>query len=355
MNTLEILYENKIQSNIFLERKEKITDKYTIILAPKLSGTSYLIYDYLTNYQDDEYLYIDLKNLKNLEFNFEHLDNFITLKDIKVLVIENYDYSFVLPKVSSIILSVNIYKQIKQFSLLKLMPLDFEEYLSFDTKQLNITNSFNSFLKYGNIAQIINFKDINKQNRNKEILQLSILNETKYDILKLLIKNSGQIKSTYLLYSIYKKTNKISKDFFYKSVKEFEQNNTILTCSKYNSPKAAKKIFCYNHAFIDTVTYNKNFSYVFSNMIYLELFTKYQDIFYSDNIDFYIKESSCIILSIPFYNQTQISNISSKILKIIEDLKCTKIFIITISNRDNIYIDNISCEILPFYEWATTI
>jgi hypothetical protein len=355
MNALEILYENKIQHSIFLERKIKIIDKYTILVGAKLSGKTYLIYDYIQSNKDKEYLYIDLNNLKDLEFHSNKLQKFIYEKNIKILVIENYDYSFLLPKVSSIILSCSYYKHIDNFSFLKVMPLDFEEYLSFDNKHQNAINSFNSFLRYGNIAEIINYNELHKVHRNYEIIKLSYTNETINKIYELLIKNSAQAKSTFLLYTLLKRQIKISKDFFYKTIKIFENNYSIIYCSKYDSPKAVKKIYCYNHSFVDNVTYSKNFSYQFSNMIFLELYTKYEDIFYSDDIDFYIFSNQSIILSIPFYNNIILSKITSKILKSIQNLNCNNITIVTISHKDSIFLDNIPCEILPFYEWAIVL
>lgn len=353
MKTLETIYENKIQFPTFLERKIKIEDSHTILIGPKLSGKTYLIYDYISN-SNKEYLYIDMDDLRDLNFNYLELQSFIKQKSIKIVIIENYDYSFNLPKVDSIILTSAYYKDIDNFERLEVMPLDFEEYLSFDIKHQNTTNSFNSFLKYGNIPELIEYKDIKKTNRNHEIIQLIDGNTTTNKILELLIKNSSQIKSPFWLFTILKKQIKISKDFLYKTIKQFEQNNTIIYSPKYNYPKATKKLFCYNHAFLDTVTYNKNFSNLFANMIFLELYTKYKDIYYSDNIDFYIPNEKTIILSIPFYTSFQLSSVTTKILKSLDYLEFNTIYIVTVSNQDIIYIDNIQCDIIPFYEWALT-
>jgi len=354
MNTLEILYENKIQSSTFLERKIQITNPFTIVIGPKLSGKSYLIFDYVINTQY-EYLYIDLNNLKDLEFDNNKLQDFINKKQIKILVIENYDYSFNLPIVQSLILSTHIYKSINNFELLTVMPLDFEEYLSFDVKHQNTTNSFNSFLKHGNIAEIIDYKDNKKQSRNSEIIQLINQNQTSYKILELLIKNTSLLKSTLWLYNELKKTMKISKDFFYKQIKEYEANNTIIMCPKYNYPKATKKLFVYNHAFVDNVTYNKKFTSVFTNMIFLEIYSRYKDVSYYDKIDFYIPSTKTVVLVIPFYINIQLASISSKILSIKDNLEFDAIHIVTISNEDSLHIDDIACEIMPFYEWAVSV
>ena len=51
-------------------------------------------------------------------------------------------------------------------------PLDFEEFLLFDTKHQNSSYSFNSFLKFGNLPEIIEFVEIKKPVRNYEICKL---------------------------------------------------------------------------------------------------------------------------------------------------------------------------------------
>jgi len=354
MDTLEILYENKIHPSTFLERKIKIINPFTIIVGPKLSGKSYLIYDYVQS-EEKEYLYIDMNDFKDLLFESKKLQDFITKKEIELLVIENYDYSFNLPIVKSIIISTHIYKSINGFSKLEVMPLDFEEYLSFDIKHQNTTNSFNSFLKYGNISELIDYKDNKKQNRNSEIIQLINQNITSQKILELLIKNTSLLKSTFWLYTELKKHMKISKDFFYKQIKEYESNNTIIFCSKYNAKNSTKKLFIYNHAFMHSVSYNKNFNAVFSNMIFLEIYSRYKDVYFYDKIDFYIPSIKTIVLVVPFYINMQLSSISAKVLSIKDELDFQYIQIVTISNQDSIFIDDKSCEVLPFYEWALSL
>ena len=354
MNTFEILYENKIHPSTFLERKMKINDPFTIIVGPKLSGKSYLIYDYIET-NKEEYLYIDMNDLKDLDFDVNKLQKFIIDKKIEILIIENYDYRFNLPTVKSIIISTEIYKDIDGFNKIIVMPLDFEEYLSFDIKHQNTTNSFNSFLKYGNIAELIDYKDNKKQNRNKEIIQLLSTNLTSNRILELLIRNTSLLKSTFWLFNELKKTMKISKDFFYKQIKLYELNNTIIFCPKFNSINNTKKLFIYNHSFMHNVSYKKNFNAVFTNMIFLEIYSRYKDVCYYDKIDFYIPSIKTIVIVIPFYNNIQLESISNKITNIKNDIQFDTIHIVTISNQNSIYIENIPCEVMPFYEWAVSI
>jgi predicted AAA+ superfamily ATPase len=149
-----------------------------------------------------------------------------------------------------------------------------------------------------------------------------------------------------------KKEIKLSKDFFYNKIQEYEENGTIIFCKKFEHPRAVKKIFIYNHGFIDSITYNKKFINVFSSMIFLELYGKKDKVYYLDGADFYIPNKKCIIICMPFFNNTTLSTISNKLLRSISTLNIETITIVTVSNYDNIFIDEIPCDVLPFYEWA---
>lgn len=109
-------------------------------------------------------------------------------------------------------------------------------------------------------------------------------------------------KSIFQLFNTLKTKIKISKDIFYERCKTLENNKTIFFLQKYNQEKATKKIYCYNHSFFNAITHNKKFKNEFSNMIFLELNAKYKDLFYLDNIDFYIKSHNLAITAIPFFN-----------------------------------------------------
>jgi len=351
MNILETIYENKINFPTLHDRKVAITNKKTFIYGPKLVGKTSLIWNYLKDIEEG-YLYIDLDDFRYEKEELYDIESFLYKNKIKVCVIENYVEGFPIPKVDEIILSSISYMTIENFALLKVMPLDFEEYLLFDTKHQNTTNSFNSFLKYGNLPEIIEFKDYKKITRNKELIQLSHYNSNAIEILKLCIKSSSELKSPFWLFNILKKKMKISKDFFYKTMKELENNHTIILCPKYEQPKAVKKIFCFNFALIDIVSSKKNFPNLFANMIFLELFNQNQPVYYLDYIDFYTPHNNAIIISLPFYNSNAISKIVPKILKLLDEYTIDKITIVTISNFDTLFIDTIETQIIPFYEWA---
>jgi predicted AAA+ superfamily ATPase len=356
MTILEQIYELDLPKINFLERKLSIVHKNTILIGPPKCGKTYLIYDYLLNFKDKKYIYIDFDNYKNIKTEItKNLNDFIKKNKIEVVVFENFKFDIEIPKVESIIITTNTKEHLINFNTIYLKPLDFEEFLLFDTKHQNTSYSFNSFLKFGNLPEIIEFNEQKKPLRNYEICKLYCEDKTQLNILFLLIKFAGEKKSIFQLFNYMKKDTKISKDKFYKTCEDFERNNTIYLLPKYNQPKAVKKLFVFNHALLDIVSYKKNFNNLFKNMIFLELNSRYKDLYYLDNINFYIPSTNTLILAIPFFNNIILSSIISKILPIIDQYDIQNISIITISGEQNIYIGEIEAQILPFYNWVLTL
>ncbi len=146
MNILEQIFEINFNKKNFLERKISITHKNTILIGAPKSGKTYLIYDYLSKFDDNKYLYIDFDDNKNDFDEIEkNLDSFIKKNNIEVLVLENYRFNLNLPKVTSTIITTNVKRYQEGFFTLLVKPLDFEEFLLFDTKHQNLSQSFNGF------------------------------------------------------------------------------------------------------------------------------------------------------------------------------------------------------------------
>jgi len=196
-NILEKLYEVNFDKLFPLQRKVQITYPNTIVKGAPKSGKSYLIFDYLKQYKDKQYLYIDLDDIRIDTLRiFYNLDRFLLEHSkIEILAIDNCE---IFPqailkniKLKSIIVSTSIYDiDYENFRTIFLQPLDFEEYILFDTKHTNTVNTFNSFFKYGNFPEIIQFNENKQLYRNQEILRLITFSQTQFEILKLLIKSS---------------------------------------------------------------------------------------------------------------------------------------------------------------------
>jgi hypothetical protein len=357
MNILEQIYEINFNKIIFNERKVRIDYKNSIIMGPPKSGKSYLIFDYLSPYDDDQYLYIDFNDYKNdIKEIIGNIEEFTRKHKIEVLVLENFKFDMKIPiNVESVIITTNMNKTIDGFKMIYLDQLDFEEYLLFDIKHQSSSNSFNSFLKFGNLPEIVEYNEHKKATRNYEICKLYCDDKTSEEILFLLIKNSGEKKSLFQLFNGLKKEIKISKDRFYKTCETFEQNRVIHFCEKYEQPKAVKKIFVFNHAFLDIVSYKKNFNNLFKNMVYLELNNRYKDIYYLDNVDFYLSSENEIVLAIPFFNNLVSATIMSKLLPLIETYNIQIVTIVTVSSDQTIFIGEIEAQIIPFSTWAVSL
>ena len=353
MRSLEACYEINFSKVNFIERKIKITNSKTIISGASKTGKSYLIYDFLSSFKSKEYLYIDFSDLRNNISEISvNLGKFIKMNEILVLVIENFDFSFELPYCENIIISTQIPTQVKGFKNLTISALDFEEYLLHDNKHQNIIQSFNSFLKFGNLSEIINYDEHKKIHRLQEIIELQCKDETQYQIFKILIENIDEKKSLFQLFNTLKSKIKISKDKFYETCKIYENNKSIYFLEKYNQEKSAKKLYCYNHSFLNAISHVKKFKNEFSNMIFLELIHKYKEIYYLDYIDFYVKSKNMAIISIPFFNKLLMNNLLKKIIKNANEFDINEINIITISNNEKIQDSKLKINIIPFYEWA---
>lgn len=357
MNILEQIYEINFNKINFHERKIRIDYKNTIIKGPPKSGKSYLIYDYLSHYEDKQYLYIDFSDYKNAKSEIsKYLNEFVIKNKIEVLVLENYTFDLEIPKgIESTIITTTLDTKIDDFETIYLECLDFEEYLLFDIKHQSSSNSFNSFLKFGNFPEIIEYPESKKVNRNYEISKLYCDDYIHLQILFLLIKNAGEKKSIFQLFNSLKKEMKISKDRFYKTCEIFEENRVVYFCEKYEQPKAVKKIFVHNHGLLDIASYNKNFNNLFKNMTYLELNKRYPELYYLDNVDFYLSEESEIVLAIPFFNNLISANIISKILPNMETYDIKTVTIVTVSIEQTIFIGEIEAQIVPFSSWAVSL
>lgn len=353
MTTLEFCHELEFSKINFIERKIRITHPKTILFGPPKSGKSYLIFDYLSNFSSKEYIYIDLNDVRNDKTEIEqNLEEFVFRNKIKVIVLENYQFDFKIPFCDNVIITTKTQIKLKGYKTLFLNPLDFEEYLLHDKKNQNITHSFNNFLKFGNLPNSVQISDFKVYEELQNLIKLINKDETCEEILKTLILNIDEKKSLNQLYLNLKSKIKISKDKFYEQCKKFEEDKVIYYLSKFEQEKAVKKIYCYNCALFSAITHKKKFKSELTNLIFLELLNKYEEIFYLDYIDFYIPKEKLAIISIPFFNSKLMQAQLRKIKKVILEQEINELFIITVSNNEHFFINDIEVNVLPFYEWA---
>ena len=353
MTSLEFCHELEFNKINFIERKVRITHPKTILQGAPKVGKSFLIFDYLSNFSTKDYIYIDFCDSRvDKEEIASNLEEYVFRNKIKVVVLENFQFDIKIPFCDSVIITTKLSKELKGYKRVFLTALDFEEYLLHDKKNQNITQSFNSFLKYGNLPQTIQTSEFKIYNELQNILKLITKDITSLEVLKTLILNIDEKKSLNQLFLDLKTKIKISKDKFYEESKIFEEDNIIYFISKYNQSKANKKIFIYNGAFFNAITHKKKFKNELTNIIFQELKNKFEDIYYLDYIDFYIPKRKIAIVSIPFFNSVLMQNQLKKTKKVAIENGIEEINIITVSNSEVINEKDIKITILPFYEWA---
>ena len=98
MELLENIYDNPPLITDTHSRKIQINHKKTFIFGPRFCGKTYLIFDYIKANNITNFLYIDLADFRHKKVDGALLDEFILEEEIDLVIIENYNEDFVLPK-----------------------------------------------------------------------------------------------------------------------------------------------------------------------------------------------------------------------------------------------------------------
>ncbi len=355
MNILETLYEIKLKNSFFYDRKVRITDRKTLLLGPKKSGKTHLVVDYLQNFDSKEYLYIDFDDTRvnQNSIKTEDLKNFIAKNHIKLLVLENFDFSFSPPQTEEIIITNdNKNFTLDNFHKLHLYPLDFEEFIAFDKRHFNVEQLFSIFSKRGGIPEVVLHSERNFQGEFQKLSKELFESKNEFLIFKKFCELQGTKSSLFQIYNQLKTDMKISKDFLYNFAAKLDQRELLFFVEKYEQKKSAKKIYLFDFAIKSGLTFKKDFLKRFENMVFLELYRRDKDIYYTDRIDFLIPSRKVGIICSPF---TPIETLKTKMFKMLKQIKALhvkRIEIITIGNEGEFEIENIQFKQISFWEWA---
>jgi len=252
----------------------------------------------------------------------------------------------------------------------ELFPFSYNEFLSY-TKSSNSLNSFGKYFESGGFPEYLS-------SNNNQILQ-----ELFRDIIERDIIVRYKIRHTKLLkeLAIYLLTN-AGREFSYQSLRKIfnlSSPNTIISAVGYfeecylffvvhkfdysyrKQLINQKKLYSIDLAFIraNTSSLNKDSGPLFENLIFLNLKSKYNEVFYykdSRECDFITKDNNNKLRAFQVcYNLTQ-ENKDREIEGLVEALnyiKSEKGVIITYSQEDNFKIDEKNIEVVPAYKWMT--
>lgn len=356
MEILEYLYELQIPKQDLLHRKVShalTSEKLELIGAPR-SGKTSLIFFYLSQFDKKRVLYIPLNDLRvKSKIETKELNNFIIYHNIDVVAIDDYDLSFELPRSKTLIFSCNKPTKLENFKSLFVELLDFEEYLLFEKKFLNMEHSMNSYLKDGAIPEISLLQEHQKVAKKQEIIKNLAKDETELFIILDLIDNICNKFTLYQHYSLLKKEIKISKDRYYSFIPSLVESKSIYLLERFLNPNAPKKIYSFDFSLKSAISTEKNIIKTFENMLFLELNNSNFELYYLDKLDFFIPEESKCIISAPFANELFIDMKLKNCIDRVKKYEIKRVIFVTLTFELNpYYFDDIEIVVLPFYSFV---
>lgn len=191
-------------------------------------------------------------------------------RHLELLIVDNYTPHIALPHLEHIIL---IHQSPAlcplDFTKKRISALSFEEYVSFDNKNLSINHLFNAFLKDGNLALLHIGSSHRKILRKQEILKLALAND--FALFCAILPLQARIVSVHSIYSALKKTHKISKDRIYPLLHSLEEKGIIFFVPHIK--ERHKKIYFYDFTLPLCVQNDRHLGAILENMLLLELFS----------------------------------------------------------------------------------
>ena len=349
MELLEFFYEKSIIKQHFLPRRVQLAPSSRILLTgPKYSGKYALVQQFLRTYAEPKKtLLIDFDDARADKDTINRtIDAFIQEKEIATLVYYGYRPDIPLPECRQIIVVAHHYVELEGFRHYRLRNLDFEEFMLFE-KRSEPKVAINHFLRLGNYPETVRSEEYKKDRRIQELYRLSF--GADFAIFKELTYYQGHNVSVHFLFERIKERHKISKDRFYALLYNWEQGGYIHFVPKHGAKRAAKKLFFHNFTAKSDLWVQKEFPKIFENMVYLELAG--EKVWYLEPLGLYLPEHRKAVLAIPFGTEARIQARIEQLLSK-NSIDIATIEVITVANSFRYEIGKITCEVLPFYEWA---
>lgn len=364
MDILEMFYQNPPKNLFFQNRKQCIENTARILIKGAInSGKSALGIEWLNqNATKEQILWVNLDDLRCDEKEIcQNLVPFLKANSkIKFVFLDGLRNDTNLPdfsqfyEISLLISTCDKSINLDNFKQIYLNNLDFEEFIAFYPKNFDISTTFSNFINFGNGLNNTKF-DVFEINKFLQSLILSKLNEIQRKIFAQCIAYTHRNFSTFLLYKDIKQNDKTSKNSVYFYTQKLQNEGYINLVSKFQSPNSAKKLYLSDFAFFNAFSVNKNFNAVFANIIYCELLKIKCEIFYDDGLDFIVPKLEFAVLVIPFRQSDLIFLQFKKLIKKLQNLGIFRLIVISMSNKANFQINNVKCEIMPFWEFSASL
>jgi len=264
-------------------------------------------------------------------------------------VLDHYNegYLSTFPNVERLIILSRIGLTNKDLTPIELFPLDYEEFLAFETTSAQ-NRGFNHFLRSGTLPILARSQKTNTQ-AMKTFWQSSFdVNEQK--LLLILAQHHTKHLTTHQIYTFAKEKFKVSKDWLYKTIKLFTQEKLILFIDdRYQ--KSGKKMLLFDFAFAKYLTIGQPFIMQFDTMIALTLMKHHISV-QTLGIHGYVTKDNELIIPAPFESEESLWVKSQSKFSLYKKYGIKKVSIVTVANAYEYDIEKLHFEALPFNEWS---
>ncbi len=347
---LEEFYKQDLHNPYFIERKIQLGETSTQLIGISQSGKSSLIKHYLLQHKKSSYLYIDCDDIRiGIDELNEHLQLFCTEHAIEILALDNYVSTIALPNVRQILISGEQTFSLEDFNLIRIYPLDFEEFLAYEHKF--DSTALNHYLQLGGFPAMHRTPSEERVRTLQRTLQQA-LSDIEFALIMLITKMASQKVSAFTLYERLKSQRKISKDILYKSMEQLIGKGYVHPVKKFAHSRATKKLYLCDIAIKNALTTQKHFGRLFENLVFLELLKHEHTVYYDEGIDFYLNEENRVVLCMPFSNKEMLFKKIEGIEGFLVTHQVSRVEVITMSSEGELHHPFVDVEMMPFGIWA---
>ncbi|MFT7880167.1 MAG: AAA family ATPase [Sulfurimonas sp.] len=352
MELLEYFHSQHYSSEKYIPRKLHLPEKRNInLFGVRGAGKTSMVLAHIDDINEEERLYIDLEdpNLIFERLNAATLQQYIDQYGITLLILDQYEQGYLerFPNVDRLIVISRIPLHDPQLIPVELFPLDYEEFLAFESS-ISATNAFNHFLKSGTLPALAKSYRATLEPMKRFWQSHFTSNEQK--LLLILAQHHTKHLTTHQIYQFAKERFRVSKDWLYKTIKTFTEEKLIhFVNDRYQ--KGGKKMILCDFAFAKYLTTGQPFITQFDTMIALALL-KHNIDFDTLGIHGYITKEGELIIPAPFESEESLWAKSQTKFSLYKQHKVKKITIVTVANSYEYDIEKLHFEALPFYEWT---
>lgn len=349
MELLSQLFSARFKKLGHLPRKHTPAGKRVLLTGPSAAGKTHLMLHHAIE-SGSPFLYLDLLDPRLTVLpETQEIETFIREKKIALLAVDNYHEGFKLPAAAQIWLAADRAVCPAGFTARRVWPLDFEEFLAFHRKSDEPQALFNEFLRAGTLPETVGMEEFARLKRWRELLHLSFDEPIETAVYSWYLDRNGFTLSAHQAYSALKESMKISKDRLYALSARLIESGMLVALEKYGQSNAPRKLYAYDHALRQAVTFDKALSRTFEGMVAMELIKQGKRAFYADYVDVFLPDDHRAVIAQAF---PTVESLHLRTGLIPANLKARRIEFVTMGFEYRREEKNLLIEALPFWEWA---